>query len=344
MTWPGSRLGNCLDRARSSLVLVTGGTGFVGAHLVRALLERGDRVRCLVRPNSSRGNLRGLEVEQVVGDLRRPESLAVAVEGCRTLFHCAADYRLYAPEPRELYDSNVEGTRNLLEAAKEAGVRRVVYTSSVGALGLESGGRPADESTPVSLDQMIGHYKRSKYLAERVAEDYARGLSLVIVNPSTPVGELDSKPTPTGQIIVDYLKGKIPAYVDTGLNLIDVRDVAAGHLLAEQRGRAGEKYILGNENLTLKQILERLSEVSAGPRVRIRVPHALPMLAAWVDTAQARMRGRSPRVSIESVRMSRHKMFFSSKKARDELGLPQSSVTDALARAVAFFRDQGHVA
>lgn len=323
-------------------VLVTGGTGFVGAHLVRALLERGDRVRCLVRATSARENLEGLEIDLVEGDLRRPESLDPAVRGCRAVFHCAADYRLYVRDPRELYDSNVEGTRNLFAAATEAGVEEVIYTSSVGALGLEAHGVPATESTPVSLDRMIGHYKRSKFLAERVAEGFAEHLRVVIVHPSTPVGELDRKPTPTGQIILDYLNGRMPAYVDTGLNLIDVRDVARGHLLAQERGTSGEKYILGHRNLTLKEILDLLAAITGGRPVRWRVPHALPFLVAVLDTAQAKVRGRAPRVSLESVRMSRYRMFFDAEKARRDLGLPQSPVEDALTRAVDFYREHGY--
>ena len=328
----------------SGPTLVTGGSGFVGAHVVRALLERGDRVRCLVRSTSPRVNLEGLDIELSVGDLRDRDSLEQAIDGCARVYHCAADYRLYVRNPQELYDSNVEGTRSLLEVALESGVERVVYTSSVGALGLEKDRSPATEDTPVGPGDMIGHYKRSKFLAERVALEIAdRGLWVVVVHPSTPVGELDVKPTPTGQIIVDYLSGRMPAYVDTGLNLVDVRDVARGHLLAEERGVSKGRYILGNENLTLKQILDLLSEISGRPPVRWRVPHALPYIAALFDTAQAKLRGAEPRVSIESVRMSKKRMFFDSGKAVRELGLPQSPVSDALRRAVAFFENEGYV-
>ncbi len=329
--------------ADSRPVLVTGGSGFVGAHVVRALLARGDRVRCLVRGASLPENLAGLRVECCVGDLRAPATLATAVAGCRELYHCAADYRLWSRDPDDLYRVNVDGTRSLLEAAIAAGVERAVYTSSVGALGLEPDGRPATETTPVTIGRMIGHYKRSKFLAERVAEELAEPLGLVIVCPSTPVGELDRKPTPTGQMIVDYLNRKIPAYVDTGLNLIDVRDVAAGHLLAAERGRTGEKYILGHRNLTLRAILDLLALTSGGLRVRMRIPHALPLLFAAIESARARLFGGEPRVSLESVRMSRYRMFFDSEKALRELGLPQSSVEAALERAVVFFRDHGYV-
>jgi dihydroflavonol-4-reductase len=323
--------------------LVTGGTGFIGAHLVRALLARGERVRCLARPGSRRDNLDGLAVEVVTGDLCDADSLRRAVTGCATLYHCAADYRLYARHPQELYAVNVEGTRCLLRAALDAGVEKVVYTSSVGALGLEPDGAPASESTPVTLERMIGHYKRSKFLGERVAEELAgEGLPVVIVNPSTPVGELDIKPTPTGRMIVDFLNRRLPAYVDTGLNLIDVRDVAEGHLAAAERGRAGERYILGHRNLSLREILETLERLTGLPAPRLRLPHWLPALYASADTAIARARGREPRVSIESVRMSRYRMYFDAAKAVRELGLRQTPVEDALERAVSWFRAKGY--
>ena len=325
-------------------VLVTGGTGFIGSHLVRALLARGDRVRCLVRPTSSLSNLEGLDVERVEGDLRRPSTLVAAVRGCRVVYHCAADYRLYARDPREIYAANVDGTRALLEAAGDSGVERVVYTSSVGALGLETDGSPANESTEVDLRGMIGHYKRSKFLAERVAEEVAAaGLGVVIVNPSTPVGELDVKPTPTGRLILDFLNRRMPAYTDTGLNLVDVRDVAAGHLLAEERGRVGEKYILGNQNMSLKEILETLSRLTGLPAPRLRLPHWVPLVAAAASTGFARLTRTEPAISLESVRVSRHRMYFSSQKAVAELGLPQTPVVDALERAASWFRLNGYV-
>jgi dihydroflavonol-4-reductase len=324
--------------------LVTGGTGFVGAHVVRALLAEGDAVRCLVRAESSRKNLDGLEVETVEGDLRDPASLTRALTGCERLFHCAADYRLFALDSRELYRSNVEGTRNVLRAAAEAGIERVVYTSSVGALATFTDGRRADETTPVELEDMVGDYKRSKYLAERVAGGFAQqGLPVVIVNPSTPVGELDVKPTPTGQMVVDYLEGRMPAYVDTGLNLIDVRDVAAGHLLAARHGRPGERYILGHRDMTLKEILDLLAGLTGLPRVTVRLPHAIPITFAAFDTALARILRRPPRVSLESARMARKKMFFDASKAVAELGLPQTPVENALRRAVDWFLAHGYV-
>jgi dihydroflavonol-4-reductase len=323
--------------------LVTGATGFVGGHVARALLARGDAVRCLVRPASRRDNLDGLAAEVALGDLRDPGSLREAVAGCDVVYHCAADYRLFAPHPDELYASNVAGTENLLAAAAAAGVGRVVYTSSVGALGLRTDGAPAGEETPVRLDDMVGHYKRSKYQAERIAERWAaRGLPVVLVNPSTPVGEADVKPTPTGQMVVDFLRRKFPAYVDTGLNLVDVHDVADGHLLAAEKGRPGERYILGHRNMTLKEILDTLARLTGLPSPRLRVPHWLPLAAAHVDVRISRLRGRTPRVAPEAVRMARKKMFFDPAKAVRELGLPQRPVEEALARAVDWFTAHGY--
>lgn len=326
-------------------VLVTGGTGFVGAHVVRALLARGeDRVRCLARPGGDRSNLDGCDVEIVEGDLRDPASLRTACAGSVEVYHCAADYRLFARRPRDIYASNVDGTRHLLAAAAEAGARRIVYTSSVGALGLEPGGRTATETTPVSIAAMIGHYKRSKYLAERAAvEAAAAGAPVVIVNPSTPVGELDVKPTPTGRIIVDFLARRMPAYVDTGLNLIDVRDVALGHLLAAEHGRVGEKYILGHRNVTLVEMLRMLADITGLRAPRLRLPHWLPVGAAALATGWARLAGGEPRVPLESARMARHRMFFDAGRAVGELGLVQSPIREALGRAVRWFEENGYV-
>ncbi len=324
--------------------LVTGGTGFVGAHVVRALLAQGRSVRCLVRAESRRDNLEGLPVEIVSGDLTDPASLSRALSGVHTLYHVAADYRLWTKDPEELYRSNVGGTENVLAAAAGAGVSKVVYTSSVAALGLKDDGSAGDEATPVVRERIIGHYKKSKFDAERVAQRWAaRGLPLVIVNPSTPIGERDIKPTPTGQLIVDFLNGRLPAYVDTGLNLVDVRDVAAGHLAAAERGRVGERYILGHLNMTLKEILDALAGLTGLPAPRVRLPHWVPLGAAAVATGVARVTGRPPRVSLESVRMSTHRMFFDAGKAVRELGLPQTPVEEPLARAVAWFREKGYV-
>lgn len=325
-------------------VLVTGATGFVGSHVVSKLLERGERVRVLVRPQSSLKNLEGLFVETVRGDLTDPESVRAVMAGCRRVFHVAADYRLWARDPSELYRSNVQGTRNVLEAARQAGVERMVYTSTVGALAVSCNGHPADERTPVRLTDMIGHYKRSKFLAEAEAVAAAKqGLPVVIVNPSTPVGSRDIKPTPTGQMIVDFLRGRMPAYVDTGLNLIDVEDVAEGHLLAMEKGIPGERYILGHRNLTLREILEALSRISGRPAPTVRLPHVIALGVAAVSTLAAQVTRRPPLVSWESVRISRKKMFFDSSKAVRDLGLPQASVEEALEKAVRWFRDQRYV-
>jgi dihydroflavonol-4-reductase len=300
-------------------------------------------VRCLVRAGSRREHLEALGVELAPGDLRDPASLARAVAGCRVVYHCAADYRFSVRDPAEIYASNVDGTRNLLAAARAAGVARVVHTSSVGALGLRADGAPADEETPVALADLVGPYKRSKFLAERAAEEAARaGLPVVIVNPSTPVGEGDEKPTPTGRMIVDFLNRRMPAYVDTGLNLIDVRDVALGHLAAAERGRPGRRYILGRQNLTLAEILALLARITGLAAPRLRVPHFVPLLAAAVGEGVARLLGRTPRLSLEAVRLSRHRMFFDASRAVAELGLPQSPVEDALARAVAWYREHGY--
>ena len=325
--------------------LVTGGTGFVGSHLVRRLLERNWDVRCLVRAASRLDNLKDLAVEFATGDLRDVDSIRQAVRGAGVVYHCAADYRLWCADPREMYESNVNGSRHVMQAALDERVERVVYTSTVGALGLKDDGTAADEETPVSIDDMIGHYKRSKFLAEEEVRGFAsKGLPVVIVNPSTPVGELDIKPTPTGKIIVDFLKGKMFGYVDTGMNLIDVRDCAEGHILAAERGRVGERYILGGTNLTLKEMFDALARVTDIPSPKMQVPH-------WVAESYARLENfwalkvarRAPDVPLESVKMSRHRMWFDSSKAVRELGLAQNPIDDALARAVNWFKEHGYV-
>ncbi|HEY1250033.1 MAG TPA: hopanoid-associated sugar epimerase [Thermoanaerobaculia bacterium] len=324
--------------------LVTGGTGFVGTHVVRALLAQGRAVRCLARPGSRRDNLAGLPVEIAQGDLTDAASLAPAVSGVGTLYHVAADYRLWCRDPQDLYRANVGGTENVLAAAAAAGVRRVVYTSSVAALGLTGDGSPANEETPVVRDRIVGHYKRSKHDAERVALEWAgRGLPIVIVNPSTPIGERDIKPTPTGQMIVDFLNRRMPAYVDTGLNLVDVRDVARGHLLAAEKGKTGERYILGNRDMTLKEILDTLSRLTGLPAPTVKLPHWIPLLVGAASSAAARVTGKPPRVSLDSVRMSTHRMFFDPGKAVRELGFPQTPVEEPLARAVEWFKANGYV-
>lgn len=325
-------------------VLLTGATGFVGSHILRALLAGGATVRCLARDPRRFVEPSTGDVEVVRGDLCDPSEVDRAVSDCAVVYHCAADYRLYARRSDDLYESNVEGTRNVLEAAARRGVERIVYTSSVGALGLTGDGTPADEETPVELSDMIGHYKRSKFLAERVADEWSdKGLPVVVVNPSTPVGEGDIKPTATGRLILDFINRRVPAYVDTGLNLIDVRDVAAGHLLAAEKGRLGEKYILGHQDLSLREIYATLARISGLPEPRVKLPHGVPLIYAAVDTLLARLLGREPRVALESVRLARHKMFFSSAKAVRELGLAQSPVEEALGRAVAWFRANGYV-
>lgn len=325
------------------LNLVTGGTGFVGSHVVSRLVQRGERVRVLARKNSTRRNLEGLPVEVVLGDLTDRQSLTAALQGCWRVYHLAADYRLWAQDPSELYANNVAGTRNLLEAAREAGVERVVYTSTVGALGHAANGAGASEETPVTLADMIGHYKRSKFLAEAEVIAAARaGLPVVVVNPSTPVGPRDVKPTPTGQLIVDFLNGRMPAYLDTGLNLIDVEDVAQGHLLAMEKGRLGERYILGHRNMTFKEILEILAAVSGRPAPRVRLPRPAALGLAAVSTLSSVLTRRPPWVPWEGVRMAGRKMFFDSSKAVRELGLPQGPVEGALEKAVRWFRDNGY--
>jgi dihydroflavonol-4-reductase len=323
-------------------ILVTGATGFVGWHVARLLRERDAEVRCLVRPGSPTDRLAPLGVEVVRGDLRDAESLRAACQGCAQVYHVAADYRLWAADPQDLYRSNVEGTRALLDAAESA--ERIVYTSTVGCLGLHADHTPADEDTPVTVDDMIGDYKRSKYLAEALVRERAQaGQPIVIVNPSTPVGDGDVKPTPTGQTIVDFLRGRMPGFVNTGLNLVDVRDVAAGHLLAMERGQLGERYILGHRNLTLEQILAILAELTGRPRPRFRVPFALAYAAAYVDNfVNLKLRHRPPGIPLDGVRMARHFMWFSAAKAVRELGLPQTPVDAALRRAVDWYRGAGY--
>jgi dihydroflavonol-4-reductase len=321
-------------------ILVTGASGFVGWHVARRLLDHGNPVRALVRKGS---RLRELdEAEPMEGDLRDASSLRRAVSGCQVVYHVAADYRLWAQDPDELYRSNVEGTKNLLQAAATAGVERFIYTSTVGCIGVPDHG-VGDEMTPVGFDDMTGAYKRSKFLAEQEALAFARqGFPVIIVNPTAPVGDHDIKPTPTGKIIVDFLKGDMPAYVDTGLNLIDVRDTAEGHLRACERGKPGERYILGCENLTLQQILARLSKISGRPAPSVRIPYALAYAAGVCSTTWANMTGQPPRAPLDAVRMARKKMFVRHDKAARELGLHPNPVDGALERAIHWFRANGY--
>ncbi len=324
-------------------VLVTGATGFVGSAVARALRERGHALRLLVRPGGDRRNLDGMEAELVEGDLTRPEGFAAALSGCDALFHVAADYRLWVPDPDAMMRANVEGTRALMLAAQAAGVRRIVYCSSVAALGLVGDGSVADETTPVHEDAIVGAYKRSKYRAEQavLALVRERGLPAVIVNPSTPVGPRDVKPTPTGVMIRDAAAGRMPAYVGTGLNLVHVDDVAAGHLLAFERGRIGERYILGGEDMSLGQVFALVSEMAGVRAPRIELGQRVLWPVAVASEALARGFGIQPRVTREMLVMSRKKMYFSSEKARRELGYAPRPARDAVADAVGWFRAQG---
>ncbi|MGD0963500.1 MAG: hopanoid-associated sugar epimerase [Candidatus Acidiferrales bacterium] len=327
--------------------LVTGATGFVGSHVARQLVGAGHAVRVLFRPGSSLQALADVSAERVEGDLRDRSSLDRAMKGVQQVFHVAADYRLWSKNPSEMYESNVEGTRRLLEVAARQGVERIVYTSTVATIAVPDHANPKalpNEETHATLGQMIGHYKRSKFLAELEAtKAAAAGLPVVIVNPTTPVGPGDWKPTPTGRIIVDFLNGKMPAYVDTGLNVVDVEDVAAGHLLAAERGRIGERYILGGRNMTLKQILDALSVITGRPAPRVRLPHAVALAAGYADQWFSRLVGREPQIPVEGVKMSRHRMFVASDKAQKELGYRSGPVEVALERAVRWYETCGYI-
>jgi dihydroflavonol-4-reductase len=325
--------------------LVTGASGFVGSHVARQLVSAGQPVRVLVRRGSNLAALGGLHVECFEGDLRDSSSLDRAMLGVQRVYHVAADYRLWTPRPEEIYETNVEGTRRLLAAAKNAGVERIVYTSTVATIAVPRHGALPNEDTRATVDEMIGHYKRSKFLAEQVAgEAAAAGVPVVIVNPTAPVGPWDWKPTPTGRIILDFLKGKMPAYVDTGLNVAPVEDIAAGHLLAAEKGRIGERYILGARNMTLKQILDALSAITGRPAPRVRLPHAIALAAGYADELFSRLAGREPQIPVEGVKMSRHRMFVESDKAARELGYNPTSVEAALERAVRWYEEHGYLA
>jgi dihydroflavonol-4-reductase len=319
--------------------LVTGGNGFVGCHVVRALVEDGREVRVLLRAGADVSSLRGVQYETFIGDLRDADAVAQAAHGCEEIYHVAADYRLWLLDEAPMYATNLQGTKNVLAAAKRAAVAKVIHTSTVGALGIPYGG-VGTEDTPVALENMVGAYKRSKFMAEQAALEAARsGTPVVIVNPSTPVGPLDYKPTPTGKMIVDFINGRMPAYLDTGLNLVDVVDVARGHLLAAARGKIGEKYILGGENLTLSQIFERLAKLSGVAAPRLRIPYAVAYgFALAADVIARNVTRREPRASLTEVKMARKRMFFDSSKARRELGYTTGPLDDALARAIAYFR------
>jgi dihydroflavonol-4-reductase len=320
--------------------LVTGATGFVGGAVARALVRRGIDVRVIARGGSDLQNLEGLPHELVTGDLRDQASLRSALTGCSQLYHVAAHYALWAKDPSIFYDVNVIGTRNLLEAARDIGTERIVYCSTIGAIGLPPGGGLGTEETPVSLEQMAGHYKRSKYLAEQEVLKLAKaGLPVVIVNPSAPVGAADVKPTPTGQIVVDFMKGRMPAYIETGLNIVDVDDVAAGHLLAMEKGRTGERYILGGKNLMLREVLEILSRLSGVKAPTIKLPRLAILPLAYLNLWVANMTGQPPRIPLEGVKMAKYKMHYDCSKAIRELGMPQTPPEVALEKAVRWFRD-----
>jgi dihydroflavonol-4-reductase len=325
-------------------IFLTGATGFIGSHVAQELSRRGAQLRILVRPTSKLENLAGLEAETVTGDLMKVDALRSAVAGCDAVMHVAADYRLWVTDPETMHTINVTGTRELLRIAREEGVPRVVYTSSVATMGFFSDGRLADEATPVSLASMIGHYKRSKYLAEQEAVAAAQaGQQVIILNPTTPVGSRDIKPTPTGRIIVDFLNRRFPAYMDTGLNLVDVNEVAKTHADALVAGRSGERYILGGENLTLKQLLDKMSAITGLPSPTMRVPHSVAMLfALWDQTITGKLRGREPRATVEAVRMGKKMMFVSSAKAERELGFRVVPVYPALRAAIEWFRAHGY--
>jgi len=324
--------------------LVTGATGFVGSHVARQLVSEGHAVRVLIRRSSDCRMIEDLPVERAEGDLRDTASLDRALHGVRRVFHVAADYRFWTPVVDEIYQNNVEGTRHLLEAAGRGSVEKFVYTSTVATIAVHREGTLPNEDTRAILDEMIGHYKRSKFLAEQEAVKAAvAGLPVVIVNPTAPVGPGDWKPTPTGRIILDFVNGRMPAYVDTGLNVAAVEDVAAGHLLAAEKGRVGERYILGGRNMTLKQILDVLSAITGRPAPRVRLPHAIALAAGYADEWFSHLTGREPQIPVDGVKMSRHRMFVASDKAERELGYKPRSVEDALARAVRWYEGNGYI-
>jgi dihydroflavonol-4-reductase len=325
-------------------VFITGATGFVGSHVARCYASAGADLRLLTRLNSRLESIAQLNAETVLGDLRQPEKLRTALTGCDALVHVAADYRLWVRDPQEMYAANVDGTRELLKLAREVGVKRVVYTSSVATMGFKTDGTIVNEDTPVSLAEMIGHYKRSKFMGEQEAIKAARaGQHVMILNPTTPIGPGDAKPTPTGRIIVDFLNKNFPAYVDTGLNLVDVDEVARMHLAALDRGTPGDRYILGGENLTLKQILDRMSTITGLPSPNMKVPHAVAMAFAFFDeNFTGRLRGKEPRATVEAVRMGKKMMFASSAKAERDLGLKVLPVYHALRSAIDWFTAHGY--
>ena len=323
--------------------LVTGAAGFLGSHVTRQLVARGEEVRVLMRPSSSNRAISDLPLEYVTGDLRDPASLERAMKGVRRVFHVAADYRLWARKSKEIYDSNVGGTKNLLAAAKRAGVEQLVYTSTVATIAVDRPELP-NESTEAKLEEMVGHYKRSKWMAEREALQAAKdGLPVIVAMPTTPVGPWDWKPTPTGKIILDFLNGKMPGYVETGLNFVGVEECAAGHLLASEKGKAGERYLLGAENLTLKELLDTLSKITGLAAPSMKIPHGLALGVAYIETGFSRLLGKEPQIPVEGVKIAQHKMFVDVSRAQRELGFQPGSVTAALERAVKWYRANEYV-
>jgi dihydroflavonol-4-reductase len=323
--------------------LVTGAAGFLGSHVTRQLVARGEEVRVLMRPSSSNRAISDLPLEYVTGDLRDPASLERAMKDVRRVFHVAADYRLWARKSKEIYDSNVGGTKNLLAAAKRAGVEQLIYTSTVATIAVDRPELP-NESTDAQLEEMVGHYKRSKWMAEREALQAAKdGLPVIVAMPTTPVGPWDWKPTPTGKIILDFLNGKMPGYVETGLNFVGVEECAAGHLLASEKGKAGERYLLGAENLTLKELLDTLSKITGLAAPSMKIPHGLALGVAYLETGFSRLLGKEPQIPVEGVKIAQHKMFVDVSRAQRELGFQPGSVTAALERAVKWYRANGYV-
>lgn len=323
--------------------LVTGAAGFLGSHVARQLVARGDDVRVLMRPTSSNRAISDLSLEYVTGDLRDAASLEHAMRGVQTVFHVAADYRLWARRPQDIYDSNVGGTKNLLAAAKQAGVERLIYTSTVATIAVDRPDLP-NEHTDAKLEEMIGHYKRSKWMAEQEALQAAKnGLPVVVAMPTTPVGPWDWKPTPTGKIVLDFLNGKLPGYVETGLNFVGVEECAAGHLVVGEKGQVGERYLLGAENLTLKELLDTLAKITGLSAPAMKIPHGLALGVAYVETGFSRLLGKEPQIPVEGVKIARHKMFVDVSRAQREFGFLPGSVAAALERAVRWYRENGYV-
>lgn len=324
--------------------LVTGAAGFLGSHVTRQLVARGDEVRVLLRPSSTNRAIADLSLEYVTGDLRDPASLDRAMKGVQRVFHVAADYRLWAKRKQDIYDSNFGGTKNLLDAAKRAGIEQLIYTSTVATIAVDRPQHP-NEFTQAKLEEMVGHYKRSKWMAEREALDAAKaGLPVIVVMPTTPVGPWDWKPTPTGKIILDFLNGKMPGYVETGLNFVGVEECAAGHLLAAEKGKVGERYLLGGENLTLKAMLDTLSKITGLRAPRLKIPHGLALGVAYASTVFSRLVGREPGIPVEGVKIARHMMFVDCSRAQRELGFTAGPVAAALERAVRWYDANGYIA